>query len=185
MPLSLSSRLGWVGFGPHKKGGNKNDVYMIGNSSFLVCLASLFYFCLLVAPINFLSNSSFFIFNIYFMFFSTAFLLLFNNNSRRKRGEEKESTSSYSILLLLFALSLSASVRCFFSFSHFVCFMKLMLENRTQLVGILYLFICCCCSSNRKRVWRTWVANIYVYCMCVCVCAMARVSRAMAHECRL
>lgn len=55
---------------------------MIGNSSFLVCLASLFYFCLLVAPINFLSNSSFFIFNIYFMFFSTAFLLL-NNNSER------------------------------------------------------------------------------------------------------
>lgn len=44
-----------------------------------------------------------------------------------------------------------------------------MLENRTQLVGILYLFIYCCCSSNRKRVRRTWVANIYVLCVCVCV----------------
>lgn len=68
-----------------------------------------------------------------------------------------------------FLRSLSGSVRCFFSFSHFVCFMKLMLENRTQLVGILYLFIYCCCSSNRKRVRRTWVANVYVLCACVCV----------------
>lgn len=49
-----------------------------------------------------------------------------------------------------------------------------MLENRTQLVGILYLFIycCCCCfcccGSNRKRVRRTWVANVYVLYVCVC-----------------
>lgn len=161
---------------------------MIGNSSFLVCLASLFYFCLLVAPINFLSNSSF----LFLIFISCFFQLPFCSCSTTTAGgrEERGKNQVHHILFCCcFLRSLSGSVRCFFSFSHFVCFMKLMLENRTQLVGILYLFIycCCCCSSNRKRVRRTWVANIYVciLCVCVCVCALARVSRAMAHECRL
>lgn len=83
---------------------------MIGNSSFLVCRASLFLFLFACGAPHQLFVDSFFIFNFYFMFFNCLFAHVQQQQEGRRHNRKAKEGKKVNFIIFYFAVdSLSLS----------------------------------------------------------------------------